>query len=95
MLAAADVSLLTSQWREGLPMAVLESLACGTPVVTSRTTAPVEGTQVPRVDAGNPGDLAAAVRRLLARGRSVTSLLPDRYALSGVAARYATLLGVP
>ncbi|WP_380172016.1 glycosyltransferase family 4 protein [Kineococcus sp. DHX-1] len=95
LLAAADVSLLTSQWREGLPMAVLESLACGTPVVTSRTTAPVEGTQVPRVDAGNPGDLAAAVRRLLARGRSLTSLLPDRYALSGVAARYATLLGVP
>ena len=95
VLAAADVSLLTSQWREGLPMAVLESLACGTPAVTSRTTAPVEGTEVPRVDAANPGDLAAAVRRLLARGRSGTSLLPDRYALSGVAARYAALLGVP
>lgn len=94
VLAAADVSLLTSQWREGLPMAVLESLACGTPAVTSVTTAPVEGTDVPRVEAGNPGELAAAVRRLLARTRSGSSLLPDRYALSGVAARYAALLGV-
>ncbi|GAB3457667.1 glycosyltransferase family 4 protein [Kineococcus endophyticus] len=95
VLAAADVSLLTSQWREGLPMAVLESLACGTPAVTSRTAAPVEGTNVPRVDAADPDDLAAAVRRLLSHGRPGTSLLPDRYALSGVAARYAALLGVP
>ncbi|MEZ0166482.1 glycosyltransferase family 4 protein [Kineococcus sp. LSe6-4] len=95
LLAAADVSLLTSQWREGLPMAVLESLACGTPAVTSLTTAPVEGAEVPRVETGDPGRLAAAVRAVLARGGPGTSLLPERYALSGVAARYAAVLGLP
>ncbi|PRY11418.1 glycosyltransferase family 4 protein [Kineococcus rhizosphaerae] len=93
LLAAADVSLLTSQWREGLPMAVLESLACGTPVVTASTTAPVEGADVTRVDAADHAQLLAAVREVLARGRSDVSLLPARYDLRRVAARYADLLG--
>ncbi|MEW1960684.1 glycosyltransferase family 4 protein [Kineococcus sp. NPDC059986] len=93
LLAAGDVSLLTSQWREGLPMAVLESLACGTPAVTSLTTAPVAGADVPRVDAADPDELAAGVRRVLDRHVGGSSLLPERYSLTRVAARYAELLG--
>jgi len=96
LYASADVSLLTSQWREGLPMAVLESLACGTPAVTSVTTAEVVdvGAAVTRVDAGDPSSLSAAVRATLARPRSGASLLPERYDLSTVTARYAELLGL-
>ncbi|WP_328293710.1 glycosyltransferase family 4 protein [Kineococcus sp. NBC_00420] len=96
LYAAADVSLLTSQWREGLPMAVLESLACGTPAVTALTTAEVTGAgdAVTRVDASDPTALLEAVRTVLARGRSSSSLLPAGYDLAGVAARYADLLGV-
>lgn len=96
LYAAADVSLLTSQWREGLPMAVLESLACGTPAVTSLMTAPVEGAgnAVTRVDAGDPDALRSATDDVLRRGRSTSSLLPPGYDLTTVGRRYATLLGV-
>jgi glycosyltransferase involved in cell wall biosynthesis len=66
LLAAADVSVLTSDW-EGLPIAVLESLAAGRPVVASdvdgvRAAVGDGGVVVPRRD---PAATAAALHRLL------------------------------
>jgi teichuronic acid biosynthesis glycosyltransferase TuaC len=72
-LSAADASVLAS-WREGCPNVVLESLACGTPVVATRVGAvpdlvqPDEnGAIVPVLD---PAALADALRRVLARSWS-------------------------
>jgi glycosyltransferase involved in cell wall biosynthesis len=66
LLAAADVTVLTSDW-EGMPVAVLESLAAGTPVVASdvdgvRGAVGGGGLVVPRRD---PAATAAALRTLL------------------------------
>ena len=71
--SAADASVLAS-WREGCPNVVLESLACGTPVVATRVGAVPDlvrpdgnGAIVPVRD---PAALADALRRVLARSWS-------------------------
>jgi glycosyltransferase involved in cell wall biosynthesis len=66
LLAAADVTVLTSDW-EGMPVAVLESLAAGVPVVASdvdgvRAAVADGGLVVPRRD---PAATAEALRTLL------------------------------
>lgn len=67
LLAAADVTVLTSDW-EGMPIAVLESLAAGRPVVASDVDGVREalagggGVVVPRRD---PAATADALRSLL------------------------------
>ncbi|SDD75863.1 glycosyltransferase [Actinokineospora iranica] len=67
LLAAADITVLTSDW-EGMPVAVLESLAAERPVVATDVDGVREvlerggGTLVPRRD---PAAVAAAVRALL------------------------------
>jgi glycosyltransferase involved in cell wall biosynthesis len=66
LLAATDITVLTSDW-EGMPVAVLESLAAGVPVVASdvdgvRAAVADGGVVVPRRD---PTATAAALRTLL------------------------------
>lgn len=82
LLAAADLTVLTSDW-EGMPVAVLESLAAGRPVVASdvdgvRAAVGDGGIVVPRRD---PAATAAALRTLL--------FDPDRHAAAAAAGRAA------
>jgi glycosyltransferase involved in cell wall biosynthesis len=76
--AAADVVALASD-NEGCPNAILESLACGTPVVASAVggipelvTEDVAGILVPE---RTPAGFAAALRRALARERNEAGVL--------------------
>jgi len=68
VIAAADIVVLPS-WSEGLPLAVLEAMACGKPVVATPVggvaRAVVEGKTGLLVPPGKPGRLAAAISRLL------------------------------
>ncbi|RLB39432.1 MAG: glycosyltransferase [Deltaproteobacteria bacterium] len=89
----ADLYVLSSRW-EGLPNAVLESLACGTPVVGFHCPgcageileSPRQGMLVA------PGDVKALVRAVdyYARGERPKgrSLLPARFHLETAVARY-------
>jgi glycosyltransferase involved in cell wall biosynthesis len=68
VMAAADVIVLPS-WSEGLPLAVLEAMACGKPVVATPVggvgRAVVEGVTGVLVPPGEPATLAGAISRLL------------------------------
>jgi glycosyltransferase involved in cell wall biosynthesis len=65
LLAAADLTVLTSDW-EGMPIAVLESMAAGLPVVASD----VDGVREVLADGGGllvpPGDAVATAEALCA-----------------------------
>jgi glycosyltransferase involved in cell wall biosynthesis len=69
LLAASDVFVLPSLY-EGTSLAVLEAMAAGKPLVSSRIGGTdelvVDGESGLLVSAGDPGALAAAIRRLLA-----------------------------
>jgi glycosyltransferase involved in cell wall biosynthesis len=69
LLRAADAAVLTSAW-ENFPHGVVEALAVGTPVVSTRTGGVAEIVQDGQngllVDPGDATAFAAAVRRLLA-----------------------------
>lgn len=66
--AAADLFVMPSLW-EGLPLAVLEAMLAGTPVIASRTSgipeAIADGRDGLLVTPGNPEELATALERLL------------------------------
>ncbi len=88
---AADALLLTSD-REGSPMCVKESLACGTPVVsvpvgdvTEILDSERRGIVAPR----EPAALARAVGQVLDGAEPAVSLLPGRLRASVVAERVA------
>jgi glycosyltransferase involved in cell wall biosynthesis len=78
LLAAADVTVLTSDW-EGMPVAVLESLAAGVPVVASD----VDGVR----DAVADGGLVVPRRDPQATAAALRTLLYDRQARAATAAR--------
>lgn len=75
---AADLFVYPSLY-EGFGFPPLEAMACGTPVVSSRTSAlpEVVGEAGLLVDPANPEEMADAMRRVLA-DRDLSSLLAER-----------------
>lgn len=68
-LAQIDVFVLPSLFGEGLPMVVLEAMACGVPVVATRVEGTPEAIRDGQdgliVQPDDPQDLAAALRRII------------------------------
>ena len=68
MLGRADVFVLATYHAEGLPYAVLESMAAGVPVITTRVGAlpelVVDGLNGLLIEPRDPAAIAAAIRRL-------------------------------
>lgn len=81
---AADATLLSSSW-ENFPHTVVESLAVGTPVISTRVGGVAEvvtdGENGLLVTAGDPESLAAAIRRFFSepglRGRLAAAAAPS------------------
>jgi glycosyltransferase involved in cell wall biosynthesis len=67
-LREADVFVFPSYHKEGLPYTILESLAAGTPVITSRVAGipdiVVDGVHGILVNTKDPGDIVRAIRQL-------------------------------
>jgi glycosyltransferase involved in cell wall biosynthesis len=88
--AAADVSLLTTARLEGLPMAVLEALACGLPSVVPAGAIGSEALDrvLQEVDPSDPGLLADALEKVTRVRGERESLLPREFSLEQCAGDY-------
>jgi glycosyltransferase involved in cell wall biosynthesis len=101
VLRRADVVMLLSR-REGLPMALLEAMAAGVPVVATRVGGVPEvvthGLTGLLVEPGCPDQAATAVARLIVDGQLAHRLgragrqhVTSRFSLERVAAQYVQL----
>jgi glycosyltransferase involved in cell wall biosynthesis len=96
MLAAADIFVFPTQRKEGLPMNVLEALACGLPVVVSETAQDVFDSNLTLnyCNSSDTDDIAATMLKV-AQSRDVRrSLLTPSYQLKACAEQYLALFGV-
>jgi glycosyltransferase involved in cell wall biosynthesis len=104
LLAAADAFVLPSLW-EGLPMALLEAMASGLPVLATEVSGTREvvepGISGLLVPPGDPSRLATGLRGLLdvvrspeaaeAMGRAARQRVVERYGVGAQAAAHAAL----
>lgn len=96
-----DVFVLSSH-TEGFSIACIEAMACGVPVVSTRSGGPeqiLEGEAGMLVPTGDPGSLALAIERVLSSKdlsatltARATQRVHDRYSLKAMLARYEALL---
>lgn len=97
-LRAADLFVLPSR-AEGMPVALLEAMACGLPAVATRVGGSEEliadGESGRLVASESPAALAAALGELLRRpglmGAKARQRIVDHYSLDQIAGRYAAL----
>jgi glycosyltransferase involved in cell wall biosynthesis len=98
LYVAADLSVLPSVG-EGLPLAALEALVCGTPVLTTEETARNAGELAALLESTPPATdaIGAAVARMLAsdargRGGALAARAAEQCGWTSVTARYLGML---
>lgn len=101
LMSRASCFLLPSQ-TEGMPLALLEAMACGLPIIASAVGAIPEvarrGSEAVLVSPGDPGALAQAIKRVLtdrglaeALGRNARHRFAEHYTATVMADRYMAL----